>query len=149
MGMIRAAAVFAAVLLFAGTASAQDFKKDYIEPQPENASSTVVKVKGGSLIFMAGFTASAPSPDAEAGNFASQVKSAFGKIEKTLKQSGGSLDDIVSLSVFVTDLRYVPEFTKLAGTIFKKGFPATTYVEVSHMARPTLLIEIQPVAAIP
>ena len=33
--------------------------------------------------------------------------------------------------------------------IFKKGFPAVTFVEVSHLARPQLIMEIQPIAVIP
>jgi enamine deaminase RidA (YjgF/YER057c/UK114 family) len=53
------------------------------------------------------------------------------------------------MSVFLTDLRYVPEFSRMAKDVFKKGFPAVTYVEVSHLARPQLIIEIQPIAVLP
>ena len=53
------------------------------------------------------------------------------------------------MGVFLTDLRYIPQFTKLAKEIFKKGFPAITYVEVSHLARPQSLMEIQPIAVLP
>jgi enamine deaminase RidA (YjgF/YER057c/UK114 family) len=60
-----------------------------------------------------------------------------------------AVDDIVSMSVFLTDLRYIPEFNKLTKELFKKGYPAVTFVEVSHLARPQSLMEIQPIAAIP
>ena len=53
------------------------------------------------------------------------------------------------MSVFLTDLRYIPEFNKLSKEIFKKNFPAVTFVEVSHLARPQLIMEIQPIAVIP
>ena len=101
------------------------------------------------MVFLAGHTASLPQRDAELGNFETQFKRTFDKIKNTLDKAGGSLDDIVSLSVFLTDLRYVPDFQKLAKELFKKGFPATTYVEVSHLARPQLIIEIQPIAVLP
>ena len=62
---------------------------------------------------------------------------------------GATFDDIVTMSVFLTDLRYIPEFNKLSKEIFKKNFPAVTFVEVSHLARPQLIMEIQPIAVIP
>jgi enamine deaminase RidA (YjgF/YER057c/UK114 family) len=66
-----------------------------------------------------------------------------------LGKAGATFDDIVTMSVFLTDLRYIPEFNKLSKEIFKKGFPAVTFVEVSHLARPQLIMEIQPIAVIP
>jgi 2-iminobutanoate/2-iminopropanoate deaminase len=128
---------------------AQELKKEYVEPVPQESRSTGVKVKGGTMVFLAGHTASLPQREAELGNFDAQFKRTFDKIKNTLDKAGGSLDDIVSLSVFLTDLRYVPDFQKLAKELFKKGFPATTYVEVSHLARPQLIIEIQPIAVLP
>jgi 2-iminobutanoate/2-iminopropanoate deaminase len=130
-------------------ARTQELKKEFVEPIPQESRSTGVKVKGGTMVFLAGHTASLPQRDAELGNFDAQFKRTFDKIKNTLEKAGGSLDDIVSLSVFLTDLRYVPDFQRLANEIFKKDFPATTYVEVSHLARPQLIIEIQPIAVLP
>ena len=140
-----------ALILFAsfGSADCQELKKEFIEPQVQDARSTAVKVKGGTLLFLAGHTASQPRPDAELGNFAAQFQATFDKIKLTLSKAGGSVDDIVSMGVFLTDLRYIPEFSKLAKELFTKGFPAITYVEVSHLARPASLMEIQPVAVLP
>jgi 2-iminobutanoate/2-iminopropanoate deaminase len=132
-----------------GTSQGQELKKEYVDPVPQESRSIGVKVKGGTMVFLAGHTASLPQRDAEIGNFDAQFNRTFDKIKNTLEKAGGSLDDIVSLSVFLTDLRYVPDFQKLAKELFKKGFPATTYVEVSHLARPQLIIEIQPIAVLP
>lgn len=139
------------LILFASMefVGAQELKKEFIEPQPQDSRSTAVKVKGGTLLFLAGHTASQPRPDADLGDFAAQFKAVFDKIGNTLLKAGGSLDDIVSMGVFLTDLRYTPQFSKLAKEIFKKGFPAITFVEVSHLARPTSLIEVQPIAVLP
>ena len=132
-----------------GSAGAQELKKEFIEPQLQDARSTAVKVKGGTMLFLAGHTASQPRPDADLGNFEAQFKATFDKIKITLAKAGGSIDDIVSMGVFLTDLRLTPEFSKLAKELFKKGFPAMTFVEVSHLARPQSLMEIQPVAVLP
>lgn len=137
------------ILNFPGVSFAQELKKEFIDPQPQDSRSTAVKVKGGTMLFLAGHTASQPRPDADLGNFAAQFKATFDKIKITLTKAGGTFDDIVSMAVFLTDLRYIPEFTKLAKGVFKKDFPAVTFIEVSHLARPQSLMEIQPIAVIP
>src|SRR5580765_2655281 len=137
------------ILNFTGVSFAQELKKEFIEPQPQESRSTAVKVKGGTMLFLAGHTASQPRPDVDLGNFAAQFNATFDKIKNTLAKAGGSVDDIVSMGVFLTDLRCIPEFSKLAKELFKKGFPAMTFVEVSHLARPQSLMEIQPIAVIP
>ena len=101
------------------------------------------------MLFMAGHTASQPNPNADLGDFAAQFKAVFDKIGVTLAKAGGSVDDIVSMGVFLTDLRYLPQFSKLAKELFKKGFPAITFIEVSHLARPTSVMEVQPIAVLP
>lgn len=134
---------------FTGTLHGQEVKKEFLDPVPQDSRSTAVKVKGGTMLFLAGHTASQPRPDADLGNFEAQFKATFDKIKNTLAKAGATVDDIVSMSVFLTDLRYIPEFNKMTKDLFKKGYPAVTFVEVSHLARPQSLMEIQPIAAIP
>jgi 2-iminobutanoate/2-iminopropanoate deaminase len=131
------------------TSYGQELKKEFVDPVPQESRSTAVKVKGGTMIFLAGHTASLPQVNVEHGNFEVQFKRVFDKIKTTLSQAGGTFDDIVTMSVFLTDLRYIPEFNKLSKEIFKKNFPAVTFVEVSHLARPQLIMEIQPIAVMP
>src|SRR6516164_8748705 len=83
-------------LTFAPVAMAQELKKEFIDQQAQESRSAAVKVKGGAMLFLAGHTASQPRPDADLGNFDTQFKAVFDKIA----------DDIVSMSVFLTDLRY-------------------------------------------
>ena len=137
------------ILTIARVAMAQELKKEFVDPQLQEARSTAVKIKGGTLVFLAGHTASQPRPDADLGNFDIQFKAVFEKIGNTLAKAGGNLDDIVSMSVFLTDLRYTPQFQKMAKEIFKKNFPAMTFIEVSHLARPQSVMEVQPIAVLP
>src|ERR1051325_576469 len=123
------------ILSFARVSLAQELKKKFIAIQGQESRSAAVKVKGGTMLFLAGHTASQPRPDADLGNFDAQFKAVFEKIANTLGKAGGNLDDIVSMSVFLTDLRYTPQFQKMAKEIFKKNFPAMTFIEVSHLAR--------------
>ena len=137
------------LLCLIGTSQGQELKKEFVDPMPQESRSAAVKVKGGTMLFLAGHTASLPQANAELGNFDAQFKRVFDKIKTTLSQGGATFDDIVTMSVFLTDLRYIPEFNKLSKEIFKKNFPAITFVEVSHLARPQLIMEIQPIAVIP
>jgi enamine deaminase RidA (YjgF/YER057c/UK114 family) len=137
------------LVMLAGGSFGQELRKEFLDPVPQDSRSTAVKVKGGTMLFLAGHTASQPRPDADLGNFEAQFKATFDKIKNTLSKAGATVDDIVSMSVFLTDLRYIPEFNKLTKELFKKGYPAVTFVEVSHLARPQSLMEIQPIAAIP
>jgi 2-iminobutanoate/2-iminopropanoate deaminase len=144
------AALAATLIGGAQIAAAQTANKEFIGPVPQDASSTAVKVPAGQhILFLAGHTASRPKGSSDYGNFETQVKAAFAKIDTTLKASGGTVQDIVQLSIFLTDMRYQPEFAKFAQGIFKSGYPAVTYIEVSHLSDPQLLIEIQPIAVVP
>src|SRR5712692_6743630 len=116
-----------------GTSHGQEFKKEFLDPVPQDSRSTAVKVKGGTMLFLAGHTASQPAPDADLGSFEAQFKATFDKIKNTLAKAGATVDDIVSMSVFMTDLRLIPQFNKLTKELFKKGYPAVTFVEVSHL----------------
>jgi len=110
------------LLSLLGTSYGQELKKEYVDPVPQESRSTAVKVKGGTMLFLAGHTASLPRMNVDHGNFEAQFKSVFDKINTTLTQAGGTFDDIVTMSVFLTDPRYIPEFNKLTKEIFKKGF---------------------------
>ena len=85
---------------FAGVSFAQELKKEFIDPQPQDSRSTAVKVKGGTMVFLAGHTASQPRPDVDLGNFEAQFKATFDKIKITLTKAGGTFDDIVSMACF-------------------------------------------------
>ena len=61
---MRAAYLATLSVLFAGNLAAQELKKEYLDPVEDTASSTIVKVKGGSLLFLAGHTASVPDRNA-------------------------------------------------------------------------------------
>ncbi|HEX2243874.1 MAG TPA: RidA family protein, partial [Gammaproteobacteria bacterium] len=104
------------------------------------------KVHGGSMVFLAGHTAGEIANGSEAFNFTLQAKRTFDRIKSSMESAGGQLSDIVSMSVFMTDMRHVSEFQNVLKELFGDNLPASAYVEVTHLARPELLIEIQPIA---
>ena len=88
MERMKIGIVFVALLMlsFTRVSLAQELKKEFIDQQAQESRSAAVKVKGGTMLFLAGHTASQPRPDAELGNFDTQFKAVFDKIANTLAQ---------------------------------------------------------------
>merc|ERR1719309_180968 len=62
--------------------------------------------------------------------FIPEVKLAMQKLMKTLKERKSSLDDVVKMNVYLTDIEKYEQFNKLYKTYFKDKFPARTLVQV-------------------
>lgn len=103
-------------------------------------------VRVGDMLFLAGHTGTAEN---EPPNFDTQAKRAFGDLEAVLKTSGGSLNDIVTMTVFITDIRRGPEFLKIRKEIFGRDFPASALIGVSHLVPVDGMLEIQAIAVLP
>jgi len=121
-------------------------ERNFIDPLAELGQSRAVRVRGGTMVFLAGHTAGEMPNTSEAFNFTLQAKRTFDRIRVSIESAGGQLSDIVSMSVFMTDMRHVSEFQKGLRGLFGDNLPASSYVEVTHLARPELLLEVQPIA---
>lgn len=111
------------------------------------AYSPAVITQGGTTIWLAGQTA--PVDDSgKALDFEGQVRQLFSQLGKTLKEAGGQLSDIVTMTVFITDIRDAEQFLRIRREIFGDNFPASALINISHLVPPTALIEIQAVAVV-
>lgn len=119
--------------------------------QKERAYSPAVVTRGGRIIWLAGQTTTQDANGKSLlGDFQGQARADFALIDGTLKRSGGSLKNLVTMTVFINDPRNGDEFTKLRRDMFPDGkFPASALITVSDFAQPGLLIEIQGIAVIP
>src|SRR5690242_3872986 len=104
-------------------------------------------VRSGNLLFLAGQTGNDARPRDGLGRFEAQTRRAFERMELILKAAGGSLDNLVTMTVFITDIRFGDEFVRLRGEILQRDFPASALIGVSHLAASDALLEIQAVAA--
>lgn len=126
---------------------------DYLEGtefQKSRAFSPAVITQGGKTVWLAGQTATVDASGYDiSGNFEAQVRAIFAAIDKTLRRSGGTLANLVTMTVFINDPRHGDAFVKLRGEFFSDGkFPASALITVAHFARPGMLLEIQGVAVI-
>jgi enamine deaminase RidA (YjgF/YER057c/UK114 family) len=119
--------------------------------QKERAYSPAVATQGGRLIWLAGHEAATDTNGKLAAeDFEGQVRASFAAMDRTLKREGGSLQNLVSMTVFIKDARYGDQFVKLRREMFPDGkFPASALISISGLAQPGMLVEIQGVAVIP
>lgn len=118
--------------------------------QKSRAFSPAVITQGGKTVWLAGQTATVDENGKDiSGDFEAQTRTIFALIDKTLRCCGGTLANVVTMTVFINDPRHGDQFVKLRAAHFPAGnFPASALITVSHFARPGMLIEIQAVAVI-
>jgi enamine deaminase RidA (YjgF/YER057c/UK114 family) len=113
------------------------------------AYSQAVITEGGRIVWLAGQVgASGASGSSLAGNFDAQVREVFSRLSQTLEEAGGSLANMVTMTVFITDARYGDRFTELRKQIFGDNFPASALITVAGLARPEMLVEVQGIAVV-
>lgn len=120
------------------------------EFQKGRAFSPAVITQGGRTVWLAGQTAPTDASGNDiSGNFEAQARAIFALMDQTLRRAGGTLANLVTMTVFINDPREGDRFVKIRGEIFRPGnFPASALITVSNFARPGIVIEIQAVAVI-
>ncbi len=109
-----------------------------------------VKVTGaGTILFLAGQVAyDRDGGVRHRGDFKGQAREVFAAIRALVEAGGGALANVVKINTYVTDARYRPEFRAIREEFFGAKGPASTMVEVSALAHPDYLIEVEAIAII-
>jgi enamine deaminase RidA (YjgF/YER057c/UK114 family) len=131
--------------------SGQGPRRRYIKRPTAQARaySQAVITEGGRIVWLAGQVAAEDSSgNSLAGDFDGQVREVFARLNRTLEEAGGSLADMVTMTVFITDARYGDRFTELRKETFGDNFPASALITVTGLARPEMLVEVQGIAMI-
>ncbi|WP_392507977.1 RidA family protein [Naumannella halotolerans] len=82
------------------------------------------------------------------GDVEAQAERAMANIDLLLQEAGGTLDDIVKVVVYLTDIRYREPVYKVMGRWLKGVYPVSTGIVVSALARPEWLVEIDATAVL-
>jgi 2-iminobutanoate/2-iminopropanoate deaminase len=102
-----------------------------------------------SLIFLSGqLSRDADGKLVGAGDMTEQTRQCIRNMRTVLEAAGGTLDDIVSIVVYTTDVRQFKEIVAARNEFFVAKLPTSTIVEVNHLADPGLMIEFQAIAAL-
>jgi reactive intermediate/imine deaminase len=148
----RAAGVAALLLVAACTSSHPNPAVQHVNP-PELSKPTgythVVEVTGGRTLYISGQVAlDRTGAVVGKGDLKAQTRQVFENLKAALSASGATLDDVVKITIFMTDASQVQAVRDVRDTYFTKAPPASTAVEVTRLVRPELMIEIEAVAVV-
>jgi 2-iminobutanoate/2-iminopropanoate deaminase len=119
-------------------------------PVPRGSYSLVNIAQPGRMVFIAGQTASDHDGQVVGvGDAKAQTRFILGKIQRGIEAAGGTINDLVALNVFTTDVRNHRDINETRREVLGSNFPTSTMVQVVALARPELLLEINAIAVIP
>ena len=116
---------------------------------PYNFSQAWKVDKSQSMVFVSG--QASLSSDGEIlheNNFEGQAHVTIQNIKTVLEHAGGSLENVIRLGIFITDMENFPSFVKILGEYFPGEKPANTVLGISCLALPGLMIEIDAIAVL-
>jgi enamine deaminase RidA (YjgF/YER057c/UK114 family) len=101
----------------------------------------------GNTVYLAGALGT-EADGSIAADIRTQTRRAFEKLDTVMREAGGTLSDIVKLTVFITDMRWREGYGEVRAQFLPTNPPASTLVQVVALADPNALIEIEGVAVL-
>lgn len=117
---------------------------------PLRSFAQAIKVRAtGDLLFLSGITARGPDGTIiGVGDVERQARAIFENMRALLAAAGGSLADVVKTTTFVRSASDIPKVGRVRMEYWDGSPPASTSVEVSGLADPQQLVEIEAIAVI-
>jgi 2-iminobutanoate/2-iminopropanoate deaminase len=118
--------------------------------QGKPAYSHVVTVTGpGRMIYIAGQLArDADGKIVGPGDMRSQLEQTFKNLDACLKAAGATWADVVKTNTFVTDYQAFSQCSDVRMRYFGVGSPTSTTIQISGLAQPEAMVEIEMIAAV-
>ena len=115
---------------------------------PSGIMSQGVSVPAGRLVFVSGQVArDANGQLVGKGDIKAQTRKTLENVQAVLTESGATMEDVVKVTVFVTDLgEQFAAIHEVRSEFFKSDYPASTLVEIKSLVDKEMLIEIGAVA---
>ena len=124
-----------------------EFSQIRLDPDPYEAFRLSQGFRVGDLVIVSGQAAIDEHGQlVGVGDFDAQAEQVFLNLRRVLEAGGSSLDRIVKVTIFLTDMANFPKIVELRGKWFTPPYPADTIVEVTSLALPELEIEIEAIA---
>lgn len=103
-------------------------------PQPSGTYSTAIQV--GNTIYLAGQIPLDPiTGNMIEGDISMQVRQVFHNMRAVAEAVGSTLNNIVKLTIYLTDLTHFPIVNQVMPTFFNEPYPARTTVEVRALPK--------------
>jgi 2-iminobutanoate/2-iminopropanoate deaminase len=119
-----------------------------LHPDPLAAFAISPAWQVGDLIFLSGQAAiDEQGQIVGVDDFDAQLKQVFANIDRVIRAAGSSRDQIIKVTIYLTDMANFPKIVAARKSYFAPPYPADTTVEVKALALPELMVEIDVIAA--
>ena len=116
---------------------------------PPTYSQGIKVSEAQTILFLAGQVAYDKDGSVKhAGDFKAQAREVFRCIKSLVEAAGGRMDNIVKINTYLTDIRYRADLVPIREEFLGKKGPASTLVQISALAHPDWLIEVEAIAVI-
>ena len=118
-----------------------------LEPDPYKDFYISQGYRVGDLIIISGQIAITENGQIVEGDFDTQADLTFRNMQRVLKAAGSSLDKVIKVTIFLTDMQAQrSRIMELRQKWFKPPYPADTLVGVKELGHPSRLLEIEAIA---
>lgn len=108
-------------------------------PQAIGTYSQAVRVSGGDTVYLSGQIGLNPVSMQMADGIEAQIQQVFANLKAVAKAAGGSLNDVVKLNIFLTDLGHFALVNEIMASHFSQPYPARAAVGVKALPRDALV----------
>jgi len=116
------------------------------QPDPYTPYLLSQAIKTGQFVFVSGQAGYDDNGKIVEGGFTAQGEQAFLNLKRALIAAGSSLNKVVKVTIFVTDMSQFNEVVELRRRYFSVPYPADSIVEVKALYVPEAMIEIEAIA---
>ncbi len=118
--------------------------------QPDNYEPFLLSqgIRFGELLFISGQAGAGDDGKIVEGGFRAQGEQAFANLRRALEAGGSRLQDVVKVTIFVTDMSNFKDVVELRRQFFSAPYPADTIAEIKALYDPAAMIEIEAIAAV-
>jgi len=82
------------------------------------------------------------------GDIKAQTVQAIENLKSVLQEAGATLEDVVKVTVYITDMKNLSQVHEVRGQYWKDKYPSSTLIEVKGFVNEDFLIEIEAVAIV-
>lgn len=105
--------------------------------------------KSGNVLYIAGQVAK----DVEGnlvgkGDFEAQIHQVYENLKNIMEESGGTLQNIVKMTTFLTHYSYIETYRSVRSKYFPEPCPPNTLLIIESLALPDFMIEVEAIAVL-
>jgi reactive intermediate/imine deaminase len=125
-------------LIGASSAGAAEAARQYISPPASTGAATLPfseAVMSGDTLYIAGHIGIDPKTKQAVDNVDAEARAVMDAVKQTVESAGLKMDDLVSVTVYCTDLGLYDAFNAAYRGYFTGHFPARAFIGVSSLVR--------------